>query len=150
MKSPKDLQKLEVFKELSIEQLKPIADLVEVKKYSDGEAIFEEGKEATHFFVLVKGKVRIQVQLTSSPENIAVAVLSQPGALIGWSGMVPGQSYTAAGMCLEDSELLAFEGQALMKVLEADCDTGFKVFKKISEVISGRVRNIQRVVLKTI
>ena len=150
MNKPKDLQKFEVFKELSVEQLKPIADLAEVKKFAEGEAIFEEGKEATHFFVLVKGKVRIQVQLTSSPESIAVAVLSQPGQLIGWSGMVPNQSYTAAGICLEDTELLAFEGQPLMRILEEDCDTGFKVFRKISEVISGRVRNIQRVVLKTI
>lgn len=150
MESPKDLQKLDVFKELTEEQLKPIFELAEVKKFSKDEAIFEEGKDATHIFVLVKGKVRIQVQLTSSPENIALSVLSQPGTLIGWSGMVPNQSYTAAGICLEDAELLAFQGQALMRILEEDCEIGFKVFRKISEVISRRVRNIQRVVLKTI
>jgi CRP/FNR family transcriptional regulator len=150
MTKPKELQQYDVFSGLNEEQLKPIAELAEVMKFKEGKAVFEEGKEAAYMFVLVKGKVRIQVQLTSSPENIALSVLSKPGTLIGWSGMLPGQSYTAAAICLEDTELLAFDGQALIKVLEKDCYTGFMVFRKISEVISGRVRNIQRVVLKTI
>ena len=36
MKEPKDLQKFDVFMDLSVEQLKPIADLAEVKKIAQG------------------------------------------------------------------------------------------------------------------
>ena len=144
------LQKLDIFKGLSEEQLAVIAGLTELKKIPSGEALFKEREVAKHIYILLKGKVRIQVQLTSSPETIAITVLSQNGSLIGWSGLAPEQYYTAAAICQEDTELLAIKGAQLIKALEEDCDMGFKVIRRISGVISSRLRNIQSIVLKTL
>jgi len=145
----KQLENLDIFKGLSIEELGVIAELTEIKKVPKGEALFREKDYAKHVFILLKGKVRIQVQLSSKPENIAITVLTQPGQLIGWSGLVPEQYYTAAAICQEETELITIEGTELMSALERDPVMGFKVMRKISEVISSRLRNIQRTVLKT-
>ena len=149
MTTIKQIEKLDIFKGLSKEELGIIADLTEMKKNSKGEALFREKDDAKHIYILLKGKVRIQVQLSSKPETVAITVLTQTGQLIGWSGLVPEQYYTASAICQEDSELLAIEGTKLMSALEKDPLMGFKVMRKISEVISSRLRNIQRTVLKT-
>ena len=39
---------------------------------------------------------------------------------------------------------------ALMRALEADPAMGFVVMRRLTEVISGRLQNLQRVVLKTL
>jgi CRP-like cAMP-binding protein len=150
MAAPEKIQDFKLFEGLSKEQLKTIADLTELKQIPDGETLFREKDPANNLYILLKGKVRIQVQLTSKPETIAITILSQPGQLIGWSGLVPNQHYTAAAICLEDSQMLAIEGTKLMNALEKDCDMGFKIMRKISEVISDRLRNIQQIVLKTL
>jgi CRP-like cAMP-binding protein len=149
METTKQLEKMDIFQGLSREQLEIIANLTESKKISKGEALFQEKEDAKHIFILLKGKVRIQVQLSSKPETVAITVLTQPGQLIGWSGLVPDQYYTAAAICQEDTKLLAIEGARLMSALEKDPVMGFKVMRRISEVISSRLRNIQRTVLKT-
>ena len=149
MTTIKQIEKLDVFKGLSKEELGIIADLTELKKVPNGESLFQEKDDARHIYILIKGKVRLQVQLTSKPETVAINVLTQTGQLIGWSGLVPGQHYTAAAICQEDSELLEIEGKRFMDVLEKNPVMGFKVMRKISELISSRLRNIQRTLLKT-
>ena len=149
MTTIKHIEKLDIFKGLSKEELETIAGLTEMVKVPKGEALFQEKDDAKHIYILLKGKVRIQVQLSSKPETVAITVLTQTGQLIGWSGLMPEQYYTAAAICQEDSELLAIEGVKLMSTLEKDPVMGFKVMRKISEVISSRLRNIQRTVLKT-
>jgi CRP-like cAMP-binding protein len=123
--------------------------LATLKNIPKGETLFREKENAKYVYILLKGKVRIQVQLSSKPKNVAITVLTQPGQLIGWSGLVPEQHYTAAAICQEDTELIAIEGTKFMSALERDPVMGFKVMRKISEVISSRLRNIQRNVLKT-
>jgi CRP-like cAMP-binding protein len=149
MTTIKQIEKLDIFKGLSEEQLGIIAGLTEFIKVPKGEALFHEKDEAKYLYILLRGKVRVQIQLSSKPETVAINVLTQTGQLIGWSGLVPQQYYTATTICQEDSELLAIEGMKLMSALEKDPVMGFKVMRKISEVISSRLRNIQRTLLKT-
>jgi toluene monooxygenase system ferredoxin subunit len=147
---PQTLDPLELFTGLTEAQLAVLAGLAEEVTCPAGETLFEEGASASRLYVLLEGKVSIQVQLSSRPERITVASLSQPGQLVGWSGTVHPNNYTASATCQSDSRLLSFDGQAFMQALEADHTMGFLVMRRISEVVSGRLRNIQRVVLKTL
>ncbi len=149
MITKKTLSQIDLFSDLSEKQLKTIQKLAESRKFSKGETIFKAGDPAKYLYIILEGKVRIQVQL-SSPENLAILVLGQLGNLVGWSGLHSSQNYTAAAACLENCEMIALEGELLMHVLEKDKEMGFYVFRKISAVISSRLRNIQQVVLKTL
>ncbi|MGD8457545.1 MAG: cyclic nucleotide-binding domain-containing protein [Anaerolineales bacterium] len=145
----KQIEKMDIFNGLSKGELEIIAGLTETMQVNKGDALFNEKDDAKYIYILLKGKVRIQVQLSSKPETVAINVLTQTGSLIGWSGLLPGQYYTAAAVCQEDSELLAIEGTKLMHALEEDPVMGFKVMRKFTEVVSSRLRNIQRNLLKT-
>ncbi len=150
MVTPQTLGQIELFAGLGEDALVPLAALAEEITCREGEVLFKEGGPATRLFVLLEGKVAIQVMLTSRPESLTVAALSQPGQLVGWSGSMPPNTYTASAVCQADSRLLAFDGSAFMHALEADPVTGFTIMRRIAAVISGRLRNIQGVVLKTL
>lgn len=144
------LRSLDLFNGLTEDQydmLVPATELVEKKK---NEALFNVGEEANDIFVLIEGKISIQVKLSSRPETVDIVVLQNKGQLVGWSGLFEESYYTAKGACLEDSKLLRVNGKTLMAALEMECAAGFGVMWEISKVISTRIRNLQSVVLKTI
>ncbi len=130
-----------------IEMLVPSTVLVEKKKDA---TLFNVGQEANDLYILLEGKVSIQVKLSSRPETVGIVVLQNRGQLVGWSGLIGGSHYTARALCQEDTKLLQIEGVALMKVLESNPAASFEVMREIAKVISNRIRNLQSVVLKTL
>lgn len=143
------LKSLELLEGLTGEQLSSLENITDVMECKKGEKLFQVGQAATQVFFLLQGKISVQVQLSSRPETVSLVVLGKPGQLVGWSGMFEGAYYTATGICLENSRLLAMEGRQFMSLLEQHPETGFAVMRGISFVISERMRNLQSVVLKT-
>jgi CRP-like cAMP-binding protein len=143
----KSIQILDGLEEEQYEMLLPDTEIVEKK---EGETLFSVGDEASCIFFMLEGKLSIQVKLSSRPETVGIVVLQNFGQMVGWSGLIGGSYYTAAGVCQADTKLLCIKGTELMKVLEHNPCTGFAVMREISQVISSRIRNLQSVVLKTI
>ncbi len=140
-----------VFAGLTEEQLAPFMALAEEITCPRGKPIFEEGETARRMFILLEGKVSIRVQLLSRPEQVTpLATLTQGGQLIGWSGFMPPNDYTATALCQDHSRFLVFEGAAFMNLLESNPAVGFIIMRNISEAISERLRSVQRSVLKTL
>jgi toluene monooxygenase system ferredoxin subunit len=139
-----------MFNNILAEKMRKFAELAEEVTCTKNSTLFEEGAPADKLYILLRGKMIIKLQIASHPEQICIGVLTHPGQLVGWSGFLTENRYTATATCQEDSRLLAFDGAAFMRILEADPVTGFTVMRHISEVISGRLRNIQRLVLKTL
>jgi CRP-like cAMP-binding protein len=139
-----------VFANIPAEKLQVFAALATEITCAKDTTLFEEGNAANMLYILVEGKVLIKVHIASRSEQVCIAVLNHPGQLIGWSGFLTENRYTATATCSEDSRLIAFDGKAFVEALKADPVTGFTVMWHISEVISGRLRNIQRLVLKTL
>jgi CRP-like cAMP-binding protein len=139
-----------MFANLPAEKLQVFAALAEETTCAKDSTLFEEGDSADKLYILVEGKVLIKVHLAARSEQVCIAVLNHPGQLIGWSGFMTASRYTATASCSEDTRLIALDGGAFVKALEADPITGFAVMRHIGEVISGRLRNIQRLVLKTL
>jgi CRP-like cAMP-binding protein len=139
-----------MFAGIPAEKLQEFAALARETTCAKDSLLFKEGDLADNLYILLEGKVLIKIQITSRAEQVCIAVLNHPGQLIGWSAYLTGNRYTATASCSEDCRLIAFDGAAFVRALEADPVTGFTVLRHISEVISGRLRNIQRLVLKTL
>lgn len=143
------LTSLSMLDGLTAEQFSTLQTVSEVVNCTKGDKLFQVGQLASKVYFLLKGKISVQVQLSSRPETISLVVLGNPGQLVGWSGMIEGAHYTATGVCMEDSQLLAIDGMRFATLLEQHPETGFAVMRRISLVISERMRNLQSVVLKT-
>jgi len=131
-------------------RLAPFAALAEEITCAAGNALFREGEEASRLYMLLSGKINVQVQPTSLTHPLTIVSLGTFGQLVGWSGFMQPNYYTASAICLEDCRLLAFDGAAFNRLLESDPALGLTVMRRIAEVISQRLRLIQSTVLKTL
>ncbi len=150
MVSIEELSKVELFEGLSPEQLTRISEVCEIVSLSKGEQLFREGEPAKNFFILLEGKVVIQIQASSSPANISVAVINQPNQSLGWSGLVSPYFYTASALCEQNCRLLSVEGAGFVEILKQDSEAGVLVFMRVAEVISNRLKNSRSVLLKAL
>ena len=146
----KFLHPVGLFEEVSHGQLSKISEISEMVEQSRGELIFTEGDRAEYLYILVEGKVAIRVKLTSRPESITVAVLNQSYQSFGWSGVVEPYHYTASALCETDCYLIAIPGERFIEILRQEPVSGFEVMRRISEVVSSRLRNSRAALLKTL
>ena len=144
------LSTIGLFAGLRADQLAAIAETCEEKACLQAGTLFREGDHAEQFYVLLEGKVSLQVQLSSRPEAITIAIAELPGLIFGWSGMVAPYAYTASAICQKDSRFLAINGQALLSALEQDPAMGFLVMRRIAELVSNRLRSMRVALLKTL
>ena len=144
------IRSIALLESLTDQQIATMEAYTEVVSCKKGEKLFQVGQLAKNIFILLEGKVSIQVLLSSRPENMSIVVLQKNGQLVGWSGLMNESHYTATGVCLEDSQLLKINGQKFLQTLEQNPSIGFNVMVEITKVISQRLRNLQSVVLKTI
>ncbi|NOH03663.1 MAG: cyclic nucleotide-binding domain-containing protein [Chloroflexi bacterium] len=130
-----------------LKQIAAMSAEVSVKK---GGVIFREGEKADKLHFLLNGSVALRVKLTSRPDSVTVSFVSMPYQSFGWSGIVSPYHYTSSAECDEDSELLVISAEPFMKLLEEHPEAGFKVMRRVTEIIADRLRNSRQALLKTI
>jgi CRP-like cAMP-binding protein len=150
MITPQLLATSPLFAGLPETELALFANLAEEITCAAGNALFKEGEDASHLYILLSGKINVQVQPIALTQPLTIVSLSTAGQLVGWSGFMPPSYYTASAVCLENTRLLAFEGAAFNRVLDDHPALGLVVMRRIAGVISLRLRTLQSVVLKNL
>ena len=143
------LRNVALFEGATEELLKKVADIAEEKTFVLGEMIFEEGEKAEWIYILLEGKVRISIDLTSKPTYITVAMLNDANLAFGWSGIVAPYRYTSTATCEVETRVLAIPGIKFDEILEEEADCSCSVMRKLAELISSRLRNSRMVLLRT-
>ncbi|MEJ5224495.1 MAG: cyclic nucleotide-binding domain-containing protein [Anaerolineales bacterium] len=144
------LSEVELFKGLPETFLREILGFCAERNVKNGDVVFNAQDEARYLFVLLEGSVAIRVNLTSRPESVTLSYINRPYSTFGWSGVVSPFHYTATAVCDEDSRLLQIDGHRLMALLEKHPEHGFTVMRRMTEIISNRLRNSHLALLKTL
>ena len=150
MITPEMLAEFDLFKEVSKDTLKEVADICESIKVNKGDFVFREGETADKLHLLVSGDIALRVNLTSRPDSVTVSFVNRPHQTLGWSGVVSPNHYTASAFCEEDSELVAIPSDKFMQLLDKYPEAGFKIMLRITTIISDRLRNSRQALLKTL
>lgn len=143
------LRNVELFEGSADDLLTKVAEIAEEKTFSLGEMIFDEGEKAKWVYILLEGKVRISIDLTSKPTYVTVAMLDESNMAFGWSGIVAPYRYTSSATCEVETRVLAIPGVEFEEMLMKEPIYGCRVMKKLSELISSRLRNSRMVLLRT-
>jgi len=144
------LSQFNLFDGLPKALLQKIAAFSERISVKQGQFIFREGEKADKLHFLLSGSLALRVNLTSRPESVTVSYISVPYQSFGWSGVVAPYHYTSSAECDEDSELLIIPAEPFIQLMEEYPEAGFKVMKRIAEIIADRLRNSRQALLKTI
>ena len=143
------LSEFGLFKDLPGTLLSQVAALGDEDSAAQGDFIFREGQKADKLHFLISGSIALRVKLTSKPQHVTVSFVNQPYSIFGWSGVVSPNHYTASAECEEDTKFLVIASVPFMKLLEQNPESGFKVMRRITEIIADRLRNSRQALLKT-
>ena len=112
-----------------------VMDIAEKLSQKEGDLLFKEGDQAKHFYVLLKGRVKLSLGDTGP----VVYMAHQPGEIIGWSGLIGRDVYSASCKCMEATNLLKFDRDNFLEILEKYPQNEALLFKRLAEMLGNRL-----------
>ena len=146
------LRSSEMFHGLTDEELDKLLPLCRVEIYGAGAEVFCEGEQCQYLQTLKSGKVALETELAlsrSSTERATIDVLSR-GSSFCWSALMEPHILTSSGRCLEDTEIIALDGERLKALLEDNPQVGYKVANNLVKVVASRLEHTKRMMERTL
>ncbi len=112
----KNLKKIELFKNLSDDELKELQPYLVTSSYKKKDEIFSEGDSPEWFFLVSKGKIKI-TKLSHEGKEIILEIIS-PTDIFGGVAVIRGFPYPANAVAMEDSEVLKISRKNLMRLVD--------------------------------
>ncbi|MFC1849188.1 Crp/Fnr family transcriptional regulator [candidate division CSSED10-310 bacterium] len=139
----------EIFDYLTPDQMDAVSETSEVIHRKAGEKVYERGKRAIYFFVVLKGKVALSYPIKQD-FSVIIDELG-PGSMFGSCACLNLEKYNLNAQCLEDSDILRIESGILKKLMDNDLRLGYTIQSKISEIYFLRyitaMKNLKAVVM---
>ena len=110
-------------------------DISEKLSLNEGNILFKVGDSAGHFYVLLKG----QVQLSLGQDRPVVYNARHPGEIIGWSGLIGRDAYSATAKCAESTNLLRFDRKSFLTILTKNPANEALLFRRLAEMLGNRL-----------
>jgi len=134
------LQKNDIFKNIRQEAINEISEVAFEEEHEKGIVLFKEGDSARYFYVLVEGKVLINIEGATTPRYVATKI----GELFGWSSAVGRDSYSATAECLEPTTVLKIDRLDLERVFEEHPRSGKAFYRLLARALGQRWIDLQR------
>jgi CRP-like cAMP-binding protein len=129
------IQQSDVLRGLGKEFVKTVMDLAHKEDHKRGFILYREGDRASHFFILLKGRVNIALGQTGH----AVYTVDHPGEAFGLSSLIGRERYIASAECREPTKLLRFSAKEFEKAIEADPVNSLLFFRRLAATLGARL-----------
>jgi len=127
-----------LFKQCSDTALEDIAEIATELNLEKGQVIYGPGDDAANVYVLVEGIVTFLNQ--SGLEFLNVQKEMDRSMIFGWIALVPNHPHRiGTAQLLEDSKVLAFNGEQLTAILDQDTASGYSVMKNLCSMIASTI-----------
>ena len=136
------LQRCEIFRTLSEEEMQPIAALGQIETYEAGEAVFTQGEYGSKLYVIKEGQVALQrmVNMGGRQATLTIGLLGK-GRAMGWSALLDPSNATASAVCQKPTQIISLEGNELRSMLEKEPRIGCKVLARLAYMLGDRLRS---------
>ncbi|MBW1681471.1 MAG: Crp/Fnr family transcriptional regulator [Deltaproteobacteria bacterium] len=143
-----DLRKISAFADMDETHLGRLLPFTQLQIFGDRAVIYSEGQRAEYFYMLLKGKVLLEVEV-SEAINISLGSI-KPGYSFGWSALLPGSKHTSFAVCVEPCEVITMPGEKLLEVMEQDHVLGHRFMEFMATVLKHRLERRTNQFLKTL
>ena len=126
------LQSLEIFKELSSDELTEISTLIHTMRVGEGEVLTRRGDAAHTFYIVLSGNYMIYFK------GGKAFTLHHRGDMIGVATILTPFRYRGTTVALTDGEVLAMAGDKFLELIQSNASLGDKLLQKLNEVIHQR------------
>ena len=133
------------FNEMEIDLLSASAAVKHVQK---GEQIFSERSDATAFFIVISGKVKIYKLSPDGKEH--TLHIHGPGDLVAEAAIFDSMRYPASCMAMEDSQLVRISRDGFLALIKNHPELALKMMGGYSKRLRQFVAKIEELSLKDI
>ena len=102
-----------------------------------GQILFLQGERADKFYVVRSGRISIQMPAIMGP-TLEIQTVDEDQVL-GWSWLISPYRWNFQTKAEEDSELLQFDGVAILARCEQEPKFGYELLKKFAGLMSVRL-----------
>jgi CRP-like cAMP-binding protein len=124
----------EFFSEFSGDSLKFLCECSSIREINKGQILFRQGENADKFYVVLNGRISIEMPTIMGP-TLEIQTLGKDQVL-GWSWLISPYKWNFQTKAEEDSELLQFDGAAILARCEQDPKFGYELLKKFAALMS--------------
>jgi len=161
------LSDFKFFNEVRPDVLESIARLGEMLEYKTNDVIFRYDEPAAHLYGVLEGEVGLSVVFTDKvlkteieyeeaiqarmveEEKAIVVDTVQPGQVFGWASIVGPGRRTVTAHCLKAARVIALPAAELKAMFEADPGLGYVIMKRMSDIISKRLKKRTEKLIET-
>ena len=122
---------------LTPEHCATLASLARRVNFAAEDLIFHEGDEKHEFFLLLAGRVSLEIVAQGKPLRVHTL---EGGDELGWSAVIVGRGKHFQARALEPVDALSFDGYALLERCRADTGFGYKIMHRLLGVVSERLQ----------
>ena len=133
------LRAIPLFRELNRRELQAVVELIEIRKYSTGDVVFEQGVPGDGVYVVLKGCVEVIQKDSEGGERMLLAQ-SESGSFFGEIALLEDVPRTAAAVATEDTKLVLFSRDALHQLAEQRPHLGVKIAIQLARIVAERLR----------
>ena len=132
------LKQGDLFWGMSNDFVKQVMDETEKRTYNEGEILFKEGGKAAHFYILLKGRVKLSI----GEDGPTVFIAKQPALVLGWSTLLGRVQYSASAQVLEDSVLIKVAKESFLDRLNKDPEASAIFFERVARMLGERLISV--------
>jgi len=132
-----ELKSFKIFRGLSEPALAKISKIVEEKRFSKGDIIFEEDTDSDALYLIEKGKIEIFKRLSGDGTK-TLAILTE-GSQFGEMSLFEDKTRMAAARAIIDTVLFSIKKKEFLSVASSDADTNIKILTAIMYATLNRL-----------
>jgi CRP/FNR family transcriptional regulator, cyclic AMP receptor protein len=108
-------------------------------RFGVDELLAREGTEATLFYVVLEGKIALEIGSGDRPVLTVQTV--GPGEVLGWSWLVPPHRWRFDARAVKPSRAISLDAEVVRRVLRAHPTWGFQFMVRFMPVLAERLEN---------
>jgi signal transduction histidine kinase/CheY-like chemotaxis protein len=140
------LRQSQMFWRLSDDQLDKLVAISDGACHGPGESIFAAGDSARKVYVIVEGRVALEmaIRIGSRTRKQATIDVLGAGEVFGWSALTEKRILTMSAVATENTRLLTLDGDDLRNLWNEDADICRKMADELVNLVSDRLAHTKR------
>ena len=135
----------EIFKGLNPDEIDNILSMGREVACQDTKIIFEDSSLSSDFFILLDGRVSVEIDVSHVDQNgrkkVQLAIL-RTGDVFGEIGFLGGKRRSASVKAIEDVAVLKINGKQLEGYFAENKHTGYRVMRNLSLILAQRITDV--------
>lgn len=136
------LKRIPIFQDFNEREFAKIEDILHHRNFAVDEAIVREGEKGVGMYIILSGQVQI-LHAGEQGHPIRLATLG-PGDFFGEQALLDESPRTASAVASEPCQAIGFFRPDMLELIERNPRTGLKVVMRLSQMISLRLRQTNR------